>query len=235
MLSICCMLLASLSYAQIGIKTSSPNAALHIEPSSVSAPTGEDGILVPRIQNFPAVNPVRAGQIVFLKDNTVLADGFYYWTGTAWLSFPALMEREIDPTLYAFDGVGYSGTSLSREINFTKFKKKTTDGFSVSNNEITVGKSGLYLMSLTTNTKRAGAPEQQANFTYSVLLNGTGVASVVSSVAAEPVSSTSAKFSFLQRLAAGDKLKASVEKSNEGSTTFNSFGINSLTLYFINE
>ncbi len=61
------------------------------------------------------------------------------------------------------------------------------------------------------------------------------ISSVAESLAAEPNASTSATLSFLQRLESGDKLKATITKSNQGSSNYNSYGINNLTLYFIQD
>lgn len=233
MLSLLAFLFAGSVYSQVGINTANPQATLHIEPTSSSNPGVQDGILIPRIRNFPATNPSRPGQIVFLKDNVSLADNFYYWSGSQWLTFPGSGERDIDPTLYAFDGTGFSGSGLTRTLRFTKFKKASSDGFTVSNDEITVGKTGLYLISLTTSVKRTGTQDQQANFSYNVLVNGITKSGTVSSVAAESTSSTSVRFGFMYTLNAGDKLSVTVTKTNEGSTTFSSFGVNSLMLYLI--
>ncbi|RKS95861.1 hypothetical protein BCF58_3519, partial [Chryseobacterium defluvii] len=48
------ILASMLSFAQVGIRTQVPSASLHIEPSSISSPTGMDGILIPRVKAFPA-------------------------------------------------------------------------------------------------------------------------------------------------------------------------------------
>lgn len=220
-------------FGQVGIGTQDPKATLHIEPSSVTTPTGEDGILVPRLENFPTTDPVRLGQLIFLQDNGSLDDGFYYWDGTNWIPFPGSFEREIDDTVYSFDGQGYTGTELTRNINFSKFVKASTDGFTLSGNEITVGKGGLYLVSFTGNSKKPSGAEEQANFTYTILVNDVTASSVSTSIAAESTSSTSATFSFLRRLNAGDKLRATVTKSNQGPNNYQAFGINNLTLFFI--
>lgn len=220
-------------FGQVGIGTQDPKATLHIEPSSVETPTGEDGILVPRLENFPTTDPVRLGQLIFLQDNGSLDDGFYYWDGTNWIPFPGSFEREIDDTVYSFDGQGYTGTALTRNINFSKFVKASTDGFTLSDNEITVGKGGLYLVSFTGNSKKPSGAEEQANFTYTILVNDVTASSVSTSIPAESTSSTSASFSFLRRLNAGDKLRATVTKSNQGPNNYQAFGINNLTLFFI--
>ena len=44
-------------HAQVGIGTTDPKANLDIPSSNVTNPTNTDGILIPRIDNFPTVNP----------------------------------------------------------------------------------------------------------------------------------------------------------------------------------
>lgn len=235
---VCSFFNGVLAFSQSGVITKEPKANLHIEPSSVTNPTAQDGILVPRVQNFPATNPTRLGQLIYLTGNATLNDEFYYWDGTNWIPFTKVLNRDLDETIYAFDGQGYTGTTPQRIINFSRFLKASLDGFSVSNNEVTVGKNGLYLISFTANSKKPLGAMEQANFIYTILVNGVAASAVQTSIAAEEVSSTSASFSFLRRLNAGDKLTASVSKSNVGSTVTNlsnyqAFGINNLTMYFI--
>ncbi len=222
-------------FSQVGINTENPKAVLHVETLSTSVSTGKDGILIPRIKNFPATKPERLGQLAFLKDNGTLKNGFYYWDGKNWTPFPESIERTVDETIYVFDGSGYTGSDLKRTINLSKYKKAKLDGFSISNNEINVGKSGLYLISLTANTKKPGDGLAQANFSYAVLVNNDLANAVNTSIAAEDVSSTSATVSFLKRLKAGDKLKATITKSNQGPNNYVAFGNNNLTLFFIQD
>jgi len=162
-LSGCVALFFSLPfYAQVGINTKNPAATLHIEPSSSLSPTVKDGIIVPKVQNLPSVNPSRLGQFIFLENNATLADGFYYWDGSGWVSFPESIDRNTDNTIYSFDGQGYTGTALSRNINFSRYIKASTDGFTLNNNTITVGKGGLYLVSFTGNSKKPSGAEEHS-------------------------------------------------------------------------
>lgn len=72
-------------YAQVGIGNSSPRATLDIQATNQSNPSNEDGLLIPRINAFPATNPGanQDGMLVYLTtDNT-----FYYWENslTEWI------------------------------------------------------------------------------------------------------------------------------------------------------
>ncbi len=77
----CIFLLSLYSHAQVGVGTTSPNATLDITASNVSSPTANDGILIPRIDNFPSTNPTadQNGMMVFVTGNGTPVKGFYYW------------------------------------------------------------------------------------------------------------------------------------------------------------
>ncbi|WP_456438434.1 beta strand repeat-containing protein [Psychroserpens sp.] len=67
--------------AQVGIGNTDPKAALDISATNVATPNNTDGILIPRIDEFPAVNPTAAqnGMLVFVTGNGTPTKGFYYW------------------------------------------------------------------------------------------------------------------------------------------------------------
>ena len=63
--------------AQVGIGNTSPNALLDIQASSQSGPSKTDGLLIPRIDAFPAEDPEgeQDGMLVFLTSDST----FYFW------------------------------------------------------------------------------------------------------------------------------------------------------------
>jgi len=72
--------------AQVGINTTSPNAQLDIQSTNQAAPSNTDGILIPKIDVFPASNPTAAqqGMMVYLTTATTFSGnpkpiGFYFW------------------------------------------------------------------------------------------------------------------------------------------------------------
>ncbi|QNJ97763.1 beta strand repeat-containing protein [Constantimarinum furrinae] len=79
-----------MSFSQVGIGTVSPNASLDITSSSIASPSNTDGILIPRIDNFPGTNPASAqdGMLIFATGNGTPAKGFYYWdqNSTSWIA-----------------------------------------------------------------------------------------------------------------------------------------------------
>ncbi len=69
-------------HTQVGINTTLPNAQLDIRSTNQAAPANTDGILIPKVDAFPAANPTAAqqGMLVYLT-TTSGSDlpGFYYW------------------------------------------------------------------------------------------------------------------------------------------------------------
>ena len=69
---------------KVGLNDTSPDARLDIEAIDRNAPLNTDGVLVPRINNFPSANPgiFQEGMLVYLTFD----DSFYYWdhSNTNW-------------------------------------------------------------------------------------------------------------------------------------------------------
>ena len=84
--------------AQVGINTTSPNATLDIQTTNAAAPSATDGILIPKIDEFPATNPTAAqdGMMVFVTGNGSVSKGFYYWdqTATNWQTISGAMDHD---------------------------------------------------------------------------------------------------------------------------------------------
>jgi hypothetical protein len=80
----------TLCNAQVGIGTTSPNAVLDIRSSNQVAPANTDGVLIPKVDAFPATNPTASqqGMLVFLTTLSGSSQpGFYYWNNptTSWI------------------------------------------------------------------------------------------------------------------------------------------------------
>jgi hypothetical protein len=64
-------------------------------------------------------------------------------------------NRLYDDSIYAITGVGYSASgNTENNVLFSTLKAYDTTGFSVSGNQITVGKSGTYLVSFNSALKK---------------------------------------------------------------------------------
>ena len=82
----------SYGHAQVGIGTTSPKSLLDIPASNAATPTATDGILIPRIDAFPATDPGvdQDGMLVFLTTPTgSYTKGFHFWDNTAstWIAY----------------------------------------------------------------------------------------------------------------------------------------------------
>jgi Chaperone of endosialidase len=87
----CLLFCSTTAFAQVGIGNNNPQSVLDISSSNQTAPSNTDGLLIPRINNFPAANPGAAqdGMLVFVTGSGTPARGFYYWqqSTTSWISF----------------------------------------------------------------------------------------------------------------------------------------------------
>lgn len=87
----CLLFCSTTAFAQVGIGNNNPQSVLDISSSNQTAPSNTDGLLIPRINNFPAANPGAAqdGMLVFVTGSGTPARGFYYWqqSTTSWIPF----------------------------------------------------------------------------------------------------------------------------------------------------
>lgn len=82
---------STLLNAQVGINNTDPKASLDISATNQATPSNTDGLLIPRIDDFPASNPAAAqqGMMVYLTTTSgANSPGFYYWDNgsTSWIS-----------------------------------------------------------------------------------------------------------------------------------------------------
>ena len=96
------LLCSFLLKAQVGINTTSPKASLDIEVSNSSSPNRDEGILIPRIDNFSTIEPgpSQDGMLVFLTGNGTPIKGFYYWDTVSSKWIPLIKTRHYIGELY---------------------------------------------------------------------------------------------------------------------------------------
>ncbi len=90
-------------FSQVGINNTNPKASLDITATNQATPSNTDGILIPRIDDFPATNPTAAqqGMMVYLTTTSGSnPPGFYYWDNNAgpaaWISVVGGTVQKLD-------------------------------------------------------------------------------------------------------------------------------------------
>lgn len=174
--------LASFSiFAQVGIGTITPNASLDIQSSNVSAPSNTDGLLIPKIDEFPASSPGAAqdGMMVYATGNGSVTKGFYYWDqiATAWT--PAGGAKNINELA---DGrTDPDGGSLFLGVDSGSNDDQTfNSNIGIGINTLEANTSGEINIAIGRNTlwNNDGGSYNTAVGGYSMLLNTTGVYNV---------------------------------------------------------
>ncbi len=119
------------SFAQVGIGNTDPKAVLDISATNSITPTNTDGILIPRVDNFPSVNPTadQDGMLIFITGNSTPEKGFYFWDTIATTWDTVTGAKEINDLI---DGKSATnGTSLYLGIDAGASDAGTTDKYNV--------------------------------------------------------------------------------------------------------
>ncbi len=89
--------------AQVGIGTTNPQATLDIFTVDPSNPDVTDGILIPRVDEFPTTNPGanQDGMLLFVTGNGSIDKGLYFWDNSMpnWVSFLTTSAERINDLL----------------------------------------------------------------------------------------------------------------------------------------
>lgn len=92
-------------FAQVGIGTTTPDSQLDIRSSNQAAPANNDGVLIPKVDVFPATNPTASqqGMLVYLTTTTTFLatsrpPGFYYWNNPTsdWIGLNSSVNGDHD-------------------------------------------------------------------------------------------------------------------------------------------
>lgn len=127
---ICAMATVS-GYSQIGMGTSDPKANLDIRAANIATPTNSDGLLIPRINAFPLVNPTtdQNSMLVYLNTATgsgspfgINSTGYYYWDFAALKWIGVITSQSLSWSLSGnsstVDGTNFIGTTDNIPLNF---------------------------------------------------------------------------------------------------------------------
>jgi hypothetical protein len=110
-------------FSQVGINTTAPNAQLEIRATNQAAPSNTDGIIIPKIDAFPAVNPTSAQQGMMVYLTTSYAGkrpGFYYWdnSGAIWTPVGGNKGWEVSGNSGTTPATNFIGTTDAQPLAF---------------------------------------------------------------------------------------------------------------------
>lgn len=131
--------------AQVGIGTTTPAATLDIPASNTATPASTDGILIPRLNAFPAVNPSAAqnGMMVFLaNDLPSKPKGFYYWdnVSASWVGIVGSKGWDVLGNSGTDPATNFIGTTDDKDL---LFKRNNLPSGQISDTNTTFGKSAM--------------------------------------------------------------------------------------------
>ncbi len=118
--------------AQVGINNTNPQASLDIVADAPANPNANDGLLIPRLDRFPATNPTvnQNAMMIYLGNDLTAtnisgiskdyAAGFYYWDNaqTDWIRFLQKDGWNIEGNDNVRSGIHFLGTTNSEEVDF---------------------------------------------------------------------------------------------------------------------
>lgn len=171
-----CLCFTSLNfYAQVGIGTTNPNAKLEILSSNQALPENTDGVLIPKINEFPTTAPtlLQDGLLVYASGLGSIAKGFYYWnnTTTTWVALAGGFGSVNNGLNIAGSGDVHLGgnlienTTIGQGIYGLTYNLNGTGDFSVQDNGV-----GKFQVLDNGSTRFGGNVEWRDNDTNGIIL-----------------------------------------------------------------
>jgi hypothetical protein len=172
---ICLLFVSTTVLAQVGINTTNPNAQLEIKSSDQANPANTDGILIPKVDAFPAINPTidQDGMMVYLTtDVGANLKGFYYWdnTNSIWKGISGDKGWSLTGNAGTDANVNFIGTTDDRAV---VFKMNNSMAGLLNNSNTAFGYGSLYNASLDTGLYGFGNGLGNAAFGSNSLGNNT--------------------------------------------------------------
>lgn len=105
----------------VGIGTSNPSAKLQIVSSNQATPANTDGVLIPKVDNFPLTNPTASQEGMMIYLTTTIGSsfaGFYYWdnSSVSWLPVGSKSNWSLNGNANSNPSVNYIGTSDNNDL-----------------------------------------------------------------------------------------------------------------------
>ena len=136
---------STITFSQVGINTTDPKAQLEIKSSNQATPSNTDGILIPKINAFPLINPTadQNSMMVYLTlDLPGKPKGFYYWNNdtTSWIGFTGDKGWELTGNSSTNPATNFIGT---KDDNDLVFKRDNIKSGLISTTNTALGKEAL--------------------------------------------------------------------------------------------
>lgn len=158
--------------SQVGINTTVPNAQLDIRSSNQATPINTDGILIPKVDAFPATNPTAAQQGMLLYLTTTVGTdlpGFYYWDNatTDWIPIGNNNNNNWNLSGNTVSGTEFIGTTNNFPLKFrvnnvsTGLLDNQNDNYAFGENALSQTSPGIQSIAIGTS---AGLNQQSTAF-----------------------------------------------------------------------
>lgn len=164
------VIFSTVLFAQVGIGNTAPKSILDIKASNQSTPTNQDGILIPRLDIFPDVDPTvdQHGMLIFLTTTDAgKTPGFYYWDfpTLSWIGLESssassnISVVNIEDFLFdAYSGAKGPNTAVSNDNQYAFTPAATSGATSTIESAVTGnGYMGIHQLSSGSNTNGKAA------------------------------------------------------------------------------